>query len=263
METQKQLQKRTALITGASSGIGLELAKVFSEYRYDLVLVARSKDKLLEIKKELEKNKTKVTILVTDLTKPGAPTDIHNVIHKENIFIDVLVNNAGTGTYGLFSKTDVNEEIKMIQLNITSLTHLTKLFLPEMMARKKGKILNVASTAAFVPGPYMAVYYASKAYVLSFSEALAEELKGSGVSVTCLCPGPTRTGFQKTAHIEETGLIKGKEIMNAALVARLAYDGLVAKKRIVIPGLKNKIAAIAPRLMPRKMLTKIVKNIMK
>src|SRR5712691_8172351 len=199
--------RKTALITGASFGIGQELAGIFAREGYNLVLVARTADKLRQLASELEKaHGTRSLILASDLAAPGAAAYIHDQTTRADITVDVLVNNAGFGQFGLFAENDLEECLQQIQLNVTTLTHLTRLYLPEMVARKSGRILNVASTAAFQPGPLMAVYYATKAYVLHFSEAIAEELRHSGVTVTALCPGPTETGFAAAADVGATRL---------------------------------------------------------
>ena len=188
---------KTVLITGASSGIGYELTKLFARDRYNLVLVARSESKLQQIASELTQQfGVTVKFITKDLALSTSPIEIWQELQTEGIAIDILVNNAGFATYGLFTETELQAELNMMQLNMATLTHLTKLFLQEMFPRKTGKILNIASTAAFQPGPLMAVYYATKAYVLSFSEALANELQGTGITVTVLCPGPTASGFQ-------------------------------------------------------------------
>src|SRR5712692_6004686 len=182
----------TALITGASGGIGYELAKLFARDSYNLVLVARSADKLAQLAAELEKAyQIRATVVAVDLAQPDGPEQVFAATQKAAIEVDVLVNNAGFGQFGFYVETDLQEELQQIQLNIASLTHLTKLYVRPMVERRHGRILNVASTAAFQPGPLMAVYYATKAYVLSFSAALSNELQGTGVSVTALCPGPT------------------------------------------------------------------------
>lgn len=253
---------KTVLITGPTSGIGYELAKLFAKDGYGLVLIARNGPKLLDLKSEFEKEHSIfVKIIEKDLSRPSAPQEIFEALQKDSITIDILVNNAGYTNFGFFSKTDLKTELEMIQLNMTSLTHLTKLFLPEMVKRGQGKILNVASTAAFQPGPLMAVYYASKAYVLSFSEAIARELKGTGVTVTALCPGPTRTGFQKRGDIEGTRLVRSDLIMEAEPVARLGFLGLMKGKTVVVPGFKNKIFAFSSRLIPRDLMTRIVRAV--
>ncbi len=188
---------KTALITGASSGIGYELSKLFAQDSYDLVLIARSENKLQDLAAKLQNEfGSQVKVIVQDLGINFAPKTIFSQLQEENITIDVLVNNAGFATYGLFTETDLQAELEMMQVNMVALTHLTKLFLPGMVQRRQGKILNIASTAAFQPGPLMAVYYATKAYVLSFSEAIANELIGTGVTVTVLCPGQQNQVFK-------------------------------------------------------------------
>jgi uncharacterized protein len=254
---------KTALITGASSGIGYEFTRLFAKNGYDLVLAARSEKQLMQLAHDLkEKFGVSVKVIVKDLSQASAPEEIFTELQQEGVTIDVLVNNAGFATYGMFAEIDLAAELQEMQLNMVTLTHLTKLFLPDMLKRRRGKILNVASTAAFQPGPLMAVYYATKAYVLSFSEALANELRGTGVSVTTLCPGPTESGFQKRASIEESRLVSGKKIMDAARVARAGYRALMAGKTVVIPGLRNKILAEAVRFSPRKMVTQVSRNML-
>src|ERR1035437_5551903 len=231
-------RSKTALITGASFGIGMEFARIFAREGYNLVLVARSADKLRQLASELEKaHGTRSLILATDLTEPGASAHVLDQTHRADLPVDVLVNNAGFGQYGMFADNDLEECLRQIQLNVTTLTHLTHLYLPAMIARKTGRILNVASTAAFQPGPLMAVYYASKAYVLSFSEALANELRGSGVTVCCFCPGATNTGFAKRAGLEGSRLFKQIGATNVEAVARDGYRGLMAGRTLVISGM--------------------------
>jgi len=253
------VRKQTALITGASSGIGLELARLFARGGFDLVLVARSLDKLNQLAGELrERWGVSVRILVKDLTNPQAPDEVFQGLRQASIPIDILVNNAGFGAYGFFHQLDLKRDLEMIQVNIAVLTKLTKLFLPAMIERKQGKILNVASTAAFQPGPLMAVYYATKAYVLHFSEAIANELRGTGVTVTCLCPGPTRSGFQEMADIENVKLVRAG-MMSSERVARIGYEGLLKGKTVVVAGLRNKISAFLVRLGPRSWVRRIVR----
>jgi len=246
----------TALITGASSGIGLDLAHLFAQDGHDVVLVARSEDKLRELATELERtHKIAAHVIVADLTRPDAPQHIF----ERAPAIDILVNNAGFGTSGKFADADLRTELEMIQVNVTALTHLTKLFLAPMLQRGHGRILNVASTAAFQPGPLMAVYYATKAYVLSFSEAIAEELRGTGVTMTVLCPGPTATGFQKTADLGSETLLKVMRPVSSMSVARVGYRALMRGQRVVIPGLKNKIGVQSIRMTPRALATRVVR----
>jgi short-subunit dehydrogenase len=250
----------TALVTGGSGGIGLELAKVLARNDFDLVLVARNRDTLEAAAGQLEgKFDVKTHVFAADLTRTEAPEAIFNFLQNENIPIEVLVNNAGFGLGGEFADTKLQRELEMIQVNIAALTHLTKLFLPPMIKRGSGRILNVASTAAFQPGPLMAVYYATKAYVLSFSEALAEELRNSGVTVTALCPGPTQTGFADVAEMGDSRLFNTFGIADAADVAQYGFDAMMHGKRLAIPGVKNKVIAQANRFAPRAFTAKIAR----
>ena len=253
--------RQTALITGASGGIGLELARVFAAGGYDLVLVARSTAKLEELAGELRKHGGAVRVLAKDLAKPESPEEVFQELAAAGVAVDVLVNNAGFATYGPFVEIDLGRELEELQLNVVTLTHLTKKLLPGMLARRRGGVLNLASTAGFQPGPLMAVYYATKAYVISFSEALAEELSGTGVAVSVLCPGPTATGFQRRAGMEASKLFSGMlQVADAAAVARAGYEGFRAGKRIVIPGLLNKVGVQSIRVSPRALATRIVKR---
>jgi hypothetical protein len=252
----------TALVTGASSGIGLELATLLAGGGHDLVLIARDRERLEEIARGLrEEFGVAATILAEDLTHPAAPERIGRELESRALSIDVLVNNAGFGVYGFFAETPIAKEREMIQVNVTAVTALTKLLLPPMLGRRHGRIMNMASTAAFQPGPLMAVYYATKAYVLSFSEALANELAGSGVTVTALCPGPTITEFQRKAGLEETRLFHSPLVMSAPAVARAGYEGMMRGKRVVIPGIGNFLLAQSVRFSPRRMVTAIARKI--
>jgi short-subunit dehydrogenase len=253
----------TALITGASSGIGLELASLAAQDGHDLVLVARQRERLESIGRGLaEEYSVRVSVLAKDLADPSAPAELGRGFTERRIEIDVLVNNAGFGVYGFFAETSVDRELEMIQVNVAALTHLSKLVLPGMIARRRGRILNVASTAAFQPGPIMAVYYATKAYVLSFSEALASECSGTGVTVTALCPGPTRTEFEGRAGSPEEIMARKKGfVMGASDVAREGWRGMKAGKRLVIPGLKNRLLIQAERITPRRLVTAMSRRI--
>jgi short-subunit dehydrogenase len=254
--------RATALVTGASSGIGLELSTLLARDRHDLVVVARSRDRLEAIARGLtEEFGVAVTILARDLALPETPAEIARELDERTLTIDVLVNDAGFGVYGPFAETPIEKELEMIQVNAAALTHLTKLLLPEMLLRRRGRILNVASTAAFQPGPLMAVYYATKAYVLSFSEALANELAGTGVTVTALCPGPTITEFQKQSGMGETLLFHSPLVMKASEVARAGYEGMMRGKTLVIPGLANLALVEALRVTPRRLVTAIARRI--
>jgi len=251
----------TALITGASSGIGLELAHLFARDGYRLVLLARNRNTLRQIGDDLQaRYSVTVRIAPKDLAHPATPAELYQELQEAGIVLDVLVNNAGFGLAGAFQGTDWNKEAEMMQVNMVAVTHLTKLFLPQIRARE-GKILNVASTAAFQPGPFMSVYYASKAYLLSFSEALAEEMEGTGVSVTCLCPGPVKTNFQRRAYLEGTPMVNSPLMVDVREVARLGYEGMKQGKRIVIPGWKNLVGVEMLRISPRRIVTRVVRKL--
>src|SRR5579862_6401653 len=205
----------TVLITGASGGLGYEFAKLFAHDHHNLVLVARRADKLAQVAAELQSARVAIKSIAIDLTTPPAPKVLFDQLQREGVIVDILVNNAGFGAFGEFAQMPEEEILGQIQLNITALTELTRLFLPSMVKRRSGRIMNVASTAAFQPGPLMAVYYATKAYVLSFSEAIANELRDSGVAIACFCPGATHTGFAKRAGIEKSRLFKQVGAMSA------------------------------------------------
>ena len=254
--------KNTALITGASNGIGLELAKVHASKGGDLVLVARNKTKLDELKAELESQfKVSVYTIGKDLSANNSAQEVYDETTKQNIQIDYLINNAGFGDFGMFAETEWNKELQMINLNITTLTQFTKLYLQDMVKRKSGKIMNVASTAAFQSGPTMAVYYATKAYVLSFSEAVDNEVSGKGVTVTTLCPGPTESGFQAAAAMEESNLVKGKKLPAAKEVAEYGYSSMMKGKTVAIHGMMNWIMANSVRFTPRALVVKLTRKI--
>jgi short-subunit dehydrogenase len=254
----------TALITGASGGIGYELAKFFARDHYDLVLVARSGVKLAQIADELRaQHGINVTTIPADLTLPNAPQALYEDVRRAGIHVDALVNNAGYGLMGNFADLPLMDDIGMIQLNVTALTVLTKLFLPSMLERRSGRILNIASTAGFQAGPLMAVYYATKSYVILFSEGIASEVAGSGVTVTCLCPGATETGFASRAGNDKTVLFKKAKPMDAATVAQDGYRAMMAGKTLVISGFRNWLVAESVRFAPRKMVTAISKNILR
>jgi len=255
-----QQKRETALITGASSGIGLDLAKLMAP-GFDLIITARNASDLENIARELEAAYgNHVHAIPGDLAKADAPQQLFSEIERRGLQVDILVNNAGFGSYGAFVEGDLQTDRDMIQVNITALTSLAKLALPGMLARKRGKIMNVASTAGFQPGPLMAVYYATKAYVIMFSEAIANELKGSGVTVTCLCPGATATKFAGRAKMEESRLFK-MGAMRSEDVARAGYKGMMAAKGLVIPGVLNKAIAMSVRFNPRKMVTAISRRL--
>lgn len=252
----------TALITGASNGIGLELAIVHASKGDNLVLVARNKSKLDELKTMLEDQfKVKVYTIGKDLSALDAAQEVYNETTKQNINIDYLINNAGFGDFGMFVETDWNKTSQMIQLNITALTQFTKLYLQDMVKKKSGKIMNVASTAAFQSGPTMAVYYATKAYVLSFSEAVDNEVRGQGVTITTLCPGATESGFQAAAAMEESNLVKGRKLPTSKAVAEYGYAAMMKGKTVAIHGIMNWIMANSVRFTPRAWVVKITRKI--
>ena len=248
----------TALITGASSGIGYELAKVFAKDHHNLVLVARNGPRLEQVGNELQRQfGITVRTVALDLAAPTAAQSLFEELRRQGVDVDILVNNAGYGKFGEFAEVALEESAGQIQLNITALTSLTRLFVGPMLKRGSGKIMNVASTAGFQPGPLMAVYYATKAYVISFSEALANELAGKGITVTCLCPGATETAFAGRAGNNQSRLFKRLRPMDAKTVARAGYQGLFKGKTMVIPGVRNWLVAEAVRFSPRKMATAV------
>ena len=247
----------TVLITGASGGIGYELAKLFARDHHDLVLVARSADKLAQVANELQVHRVAVKTVALDLAQPPATRFLFDQLQREGIAVGILINNAGYGAYGEFAQMPEEEILGQIHLNITALTELTHLFLPPMIQRRSGRIMNVASTAGFQPGPLMAVYYATKAYVISFSEAIANELQNSGVTVTCFCPGATHTGFAKRAGTENSRLFKQLGGMSAEKVALDGYRAVMEGRTLAISGLHNWAVAQSTRFAPRKMVTAV------
>jgi short-subunit dehydrogenase len=251
---------KTALITGASSGIGRELTKLFARDGYNVVLVARREERLRELADDLKNSYgTESTIISKDLSQSNAPKDLYDILKQRNINVDVLVNNAGFDVYGEFHETDYNQELNMIKVNLITPTYLTKLFLPDMISRGSGKILNLGSVGSFVAAPLNAIYCATKAYILSMSLGVGEEIKNTGVSITCLCPGVTKTEFHKVADMEDIKEMKGK-VMSAQKVAKIGYKGLMKGKSIVIPGWKNKIEVFMTRLVSRKQVSHIAKS---
>ncbi len=249
------MKTKTALITSASSGIGLELAKQFARGGWNLVLVARREPELRALAASL---KTQTQVVVADLTQVEERERLIETLCDRPI--DCLVNNAGFADYSLFAKGDWKKNTALLHLNIEALTHLTHAFLPGMLERKRGRILNVASTAAFFPGPGMATYYASKAYVLSLSEALATELEGSGVTVTCLCPGATTSEFQERAGMQGSRLMESA-MMSAEPVARAGYKATIRGQRLVIPGAMNAFLTMLPRVLSRKRVAELVRGV--
>lgn len=253
----------TVLITGASSGIGLELAKLFAADKSDVILVARRREKLDQLAAELRaRHGVQARVMVTDLADGAAPQAIYDALTADGTQVDVLVNNAGFGAVGLFTELPLERHLNMIAVNVAAITHLARLFVPPMIQRGHGGVLTVASTAAFQAGPYQAVYFATKAFDLLLSEALSEELAGTGVKVSCLAPGPTATGFGAVARAETTRLFD-RALMDAGAVARVAYRGFRTGKPLVVPGWGNKLGILLGRLFPRSWPRKIVKAVQK
>ena len=247
----------TVLITGASGGIGYELAKLFARDRHNLILVARSGDRLAQVSAQLQTLGITVKTVALDLASPSAAHVLFDQLQGENTLVDILINNAGFGAFGEFATMSEENILGQIQLNITALTEFTRLFLPPMLARRSGRIMNVASTAGFQPGPHMAVYYATKAYVISLTEAIADEVSNSGVTVTCFCPGATETGFAKRAGNDKTRLFKQLGAMNVEKVALDGYRAVMEGRGLAISGIHNWIVAESTRFAPRKIVTAI------
>jgi len=248
-----------ALITGGSMGIGYELAKVFAANKFNLVLVARNEAGLKQVADELRaKHGIETKILVKDLSLAKAPQEIFDALRDTPI--SVLVNNAGFGWRGAFAESDLHQHaLDMMHVNMDSLVALTRLFLPQMLARKSGRVLNVASTAAFQPGPFANIYFATKAFVLSFSVALSEELEGTGVTATALCPGSTKTEFFERANMKN--MRRDSLMMDAGVVAEIGYRGMMRGKRVVIPGALNKFMSTLANFVPTRVTTRIVRKI--
>lgn len=259
---QNDNNRKNVLVTGSSSGIGYELCKQFAFHNHNLILVSRDTQRLITFADELQKKfNISIKVISKDLTALTAANEIYDELNKESINVDILVNNAGFNVYGPFWETELLRELQMIQLNLISLTQLTKLVLPSMLKRRFGRIMNIGSTGSYVPGPLNAVYCATKAYVLSFSEAIAEELTGSGVTVTTLCPGATATDFARRANMDDTKLFQGRT-MDAKNVAEIGYRALIEGRRTVIAGTGNKFLVYSTKLMPRSIVARMVKNMM-
>jgi hypothetical protein len=254
---------KTVLITGASSGIGKALAYQFAQDGYQLVLAARGVAKMQVLADALQKQfKVAVTVIGADLEANDGAARLHADIKARGLVLSALVNNAGYGAFGEFKDAALASELAMMQLNMNTVVVLTKLFLPDLLSTR-GKILNTASTAAFQPGPYMAVYYATKSFVLSFSEAIASELEDTGITVTALCPGPTASGFQDKADLGNSALVKGKQLPTSEEVAALGYRAMKRGQRVYIPGFVNWAMAQSMRFTPRNLATKVVKTLSK
>lgn len=253
--------RRIALITGASSGIGKELASNFARDGYDVILVARSESRLQLLAGELQaRYGVAATAIVADLELANGASELFNEVKRRGLFVNALANNAGYGCFGEFRDADLERELAMMQLNMNTVVILTRLFLPEIISAR-GKIMNTCSTAAFQPGPSMAVYYATKAFVLSFSEAIAAELEDTGVTVTAFCPGPTASGFQDKANMQDSALVKNRKLPAAEDVAGRGYRAMLRGRRVYIPGIKNWLMALSVRFMPRRFVTRISKSL--
>ena len=255
----------TALVTGASGGIGEALARQLAARGANLILSARREAALEDLAAELRaRYGVRAHVLALDLTRPDAGEVLERDLADRSLTVDLLVNNAGFGGFGEFQTQDPGEIGRMLAVNVVALTDLTRRLLPGMVARGRGRVLNVASTAAFQPGPLMAVYYASKAYVLSLSEALNEELRGTGVSVTALCPGPVETGFQAVSNLGESRLLAGPArltLLSAEEVARQGVQAMLAGQPVVVPGRLNQMQSWAPRLLPRRVVTRVIRRV--
>lgn len=253
-----------AIVTGASAGLGVDFARLLAADKHDLLLVARRMERMEQLAAELHKDHgIKAHCLSVDLNESAAAETVSEYLKKHHLHADVLINNAGFGAMGQFVDIDLQEQLRMMQVNMTALVHLTGLILPGMISRGKGRVMNVASTAAFQPGPRMAMYYATKAFVLSFSEAVHHEIRKTGVTVTCLCPGPTPTEFQQAAKMEKTRMFNSRMMIDSATVARVGYQAMKKGKRLVIPGNLTKVLAFSTRLAPRSLVLKVAERMQK
>ncbi|WP_127534535.1 SDR family NAD(P)-dependent oxidoreductase [Paenibacillus kobensis] len=259
----KLQEPQTVLITGASSGIGSSFAQLFAQQGYQLILASRSENKLNELSQSLhERYQTKSIVIPVDLAKPDGPPILYERVKSYTGTLDVLINNAGVGSYGFLHEQNITAELEMLQLNIQSVTHLMMLVLPDMIRRRSGRILNLGSTTSFYPCPLSANYSASKSYVLSLTEAVANELSGTGVSVTALCPGGTGTSFFRTAGMDKQKVASTASLMSPEKVAQAGYDALMKGTTVVVPGKQNWLLTQAPRLFPRKMITRITRGVL-
>lgn len=251
----------TALITGASGGIGYEIAKIAASNNINLVLVSRNKDKLDQIRKDLkEKYQVKIWIFAHDLSNTDTLPELVDEIDNLGLEINILINNAGLGDYGKYTETSPGKEMEMLNLNILALSYLTKVFYRRMVHAGNGRILNLSSIAGFMPGPYMSVYYATKAYVQSFTEALAEEARGTGVTLTALCPGPTESNFFANASVTKISRIKMlMSYPTAEEVAKYGFKAMMKGKTVAIHGIKNKVTVFMINFVPRKLVTLLIK----
>ncbi len=252
-------QNKTALITGASNGLGYDLASIFAENGYNVVLVARNKEKLLALANQARQMfGVSACVITKNLARPEAPAEIFKELHTRKINIDVLVNNAGYGLLGPFGYSGSGDQLNILEVNIMAPVRLTTLFLPAMLLRGSGRILNIASTAGFQPGPFMTGYYASKSFLVNFSVGLAEELRGRGVTVSVLCPGPMATGFRARAGIKQPALVASLADIDSRIVARNGFEGLIAGKAIIVPGILNKLGTMVGRVLPMTFTARIL-----
>jgi short-subunit dehydrogenase len=242
----------TVLVTGASSGIGRALAKRYAREGYDIVATGRSARRLSEVAQDL--GGAHARVVVADLAAPSGVGVVAEALAADGLTVDILINNAGAGLHGRYAETALERELDIVRLNVSALLALTKHVLPGMLARGRGHIVNVASVAAFLPGPYQSVYYATKAFVLSFSEALAEELRGTGVGVTAVCPGPVPTGFQASAGVRRARPLSRHFMLTADAVADATYRGVRAGRRLVVPGWHQRLLVLGIRLVPRRLV---------
>jgi short-subunit dehydrogenase len=255
------VNRDTALVTGASSGIGCELAREFARHGHDVVLVARREAVLADVVAELESNyAVDATGIAMDLDADGASDELYGEVHDRNLDVGILVNNVGIGTSGAFADSDMDDERSQLRLNVVTLVELTRLFLDDFTERDRGKVLNVGSTAGFQPGPFMAGYYASKAYVNSFTEAVDEELRGTGVNATVLCPGPVDTDFQSRAGMEDSA-VGSTYKQPVEQVARAGYEGVMGGNTVVVPGLPMKVLSLLSRVTPRPVLRRVARRV--
>jgi short-subunit dehydrogenase len=258
MKSETASVKETVLITGSTSGIGLHLAKEFARRRHPLVLVAPVESDLEKVASELKTaGAVSVRIVAKDLEKSTAPQEIFDELSYDRIYVDILVNNAGFGHRGKFWEIPIEHDISMLRLNVEAVLRLTKLFLPPMIGRRQGRVLNVASVAGFEAGPLLAVYHASKAFVLSLTEALATELADTGVTSTALCPGPTDSDLFEKSGIASARMFQKANLMAPQDVAKAGYEGVMAGDRIVVPGVANKIIVFSRRLLPEAAMAKM------
>jgi uncharacterized protein len=252
-----------ALITGASTGIGRYLAQICAEAGHDLIIVARNAEKLEEVAGNIRQSTGReVHTLSCDLSLQETPHRVFEAVRKHNGGgLDILINNAGSGVYGYFAETPLEDQLGIVQLNVNALTHLTRLFLPDMLVRRRGRIMNVASTAAFQPGPLMAVYYATKAYVLSLSEALHYELRGTGVTITTLCPGPTETPFKAKSGMAKTRIFNSPNVMDPREVAEAGFRAMMQGQHVIVPGTMNRLMAFGTRFVSRQTAAGIARKL--